>query len=118
MHSLSASTFETVYSAVMLVLILCPSPLRLLWLWIQHLRGERFNPEKLPTGILIHIFNSLISPGIPGYLFYIWSKCGPGCGSGVVFIFILPPVWLLFFVGNSQLKKEKNSNALPTKSTN
>lgn len=60
-----------------------------------------YDGSEYVWGISIHFVNCLVSPGLPGFMLYEWSKCGPGCANGVVFIFLLPVVWALFLWGNA-----------------
>lgn len=111
MQTATSSFAEAAFSGVMLFLVFCPSPARLLLLWIEHLRGARFDWQDLAKGVCIHAASTLVSPGLPALLIYQWSQCGPGCGSGVVFIFILPVAWALFFWGNRSLRKAQTQDA-------
>jgi len=94
-------------AGAILLLLLSPSLLRLLALCLQFLRGQRFDSVPLHSGIWYHIAGTVVSPGVPAYLYYVWSKCGPGCGSGAVLIVLLPVSWLLYTLGNRRLKVAK-----------
>lgn len=113
---LSARTAESLFAWATFIVVFCPSPVRLLLLVVQYLRGVRFRGSNFRTGLGIHFVNTLLSPGIPIYMFYQWSKCGPGCSNGVVLIFFLPVVWSLFFLANWRLTKARIKDHLSTDS--
>ena len=114
MPSDSQTFVENALASVLLIAIFCPSPLRLLWLYIQRYRGTQFHGTQYEIGLVIHLINSVLSPGLPVYMFFQWSKCGPGCGSGVVLIFFLPVIWALFFWGNWKLSHSKGPPEPPS----
>lgn len=103
---MSAGEFLTnTLSILILFFILCPSLIKLIALGFKRLRGLKINNEYYKTGVTIHVINTFVSPGFPLYLFFKASQCGPGCGSGVVFIVLLPITYGLFIFGNSYISK-------------
>ncbi|TFW72953.1 hypothetical protein C3Y98_00920 [Methylotenera oryzisoli] len=97
-------------SVLILFFMLCPSLIKLIVLGFKRVRGLKINNENYKTGVTIHVINTFVSPGFPLYLFFKASQCGPGCGSGIVFIFLLPITYGLFFFANSYIEKAFKEN--------
>jgi len=97
------------------VLLFCPSPLRLLWLLVQRSDGIQFQGSRYQAGLVIHLLSTVVSPGIPVVMLFIWSKCGAGCANGLPLMFLLPVIWPLFFLGNWLLSKAERLDEIQSK---
>ncbi len=100
-----------------IIFLLSAGPIGLFVLWVNRYRNKIGGIVIKNTcfywlGVLFYIMSSLISPGIPAYLIYEWSK-SVGSGSGLAFLLILPFSILTFIIGiiffsiNNKRKKIK-----------
>ena len=105
---------DLLFSVALFLFLMCPSLLRLGWLWVQVRSGKKFDEDDYASGVVIHGLNVVISTGVPGYLFYQATKCGPGCGSGVSLLLLLPVVWAIFFWANTYLSPIEAGAVDPT----
>jgi hypothetical protein len=99
--------------AGVMVLLTCPSVLALLWIawrsWRARQRGRSayLMTQDFRHGVAFHFIGAAITPGIPLYLMYEWSKCAGGCASGLALVFILPFGWLFFALALWVLRKAR-----------
>ena len=100
---------ETFTEYILTFVLFCPSFIRLVLIAAALKSGKVFNKKSsaFKAGLMLSILGSIISPGFPAYMIYQWSQCSPGCASGLIFIFVIPIIWLIAIVAEICFQKGK-----------
>jgi hypothetical protein len=89
------------------VAVVSPSVISLLLLWRRSRREKPLSKDAFQAAVLLHCISAFTSPGLLiAYVAYVSLTCsGGGCGSGVLFILVLPFTYLFWLFGINQSGK-------------
>lgn len=99
------------------LVVVSPSVVALLLLWRRSRHEKPYSRAAFQASVLLHCIGAFTSPGLlVAYLAYVSLSCsGGGCGSGVLFILVLPFTFLFWLFGINQSGKAFAKPKAPVK---